>query len=232
MKRNQSGFSIVEIILAIVVVGLAGMVGWMYMQNTSKSSETNNSTLIKNSNSQQGRVNPVKATPVTTNTYKSKSLNLAFDYPSTWTIAPNDRENFYDTLYGDRILVKSPEDHALLFNTLSPKDKDKRTGCVTGLKDYKFEGLSRIIGTYILSYSLYDIPSIVLSNNAIAGSIKQDCANKNTQIKIARPSETTPYVVEFGNYVSSEVTTLGDKFEPGSQEYKEAVAILKSLRKI
>lgn len=56
--KNQKGFSVVEIIIAIVVVGLLGMVAWMYVTNVNKKTDTvaqNNSAAgSQKSEEQQG----------------------------------------------------------------------------------------------------------------------------------------------------------------------------------
>jgi prepilin-type N-terminal cleavage/methylation domain-containing protein len=95
MKVNQKGFSVVEILIVIVVVGLLGAVGWLvYDRQKSKTGEPLKATTTTNSsttatttpslekpttNSAKQTVNSAKQTV----TYKT--AKFSFDLPKDWT---------------------------------------------------------------------------------------------------------------------------------------------------
>ena len=63
MKSNQKGFSVVEILIVIVVVGLLGAVGWLvYDRQKSKTSETSN-TQVSTSQKEETPKQETKADP-------------------------------------------------------------------------------------------------------------------------------------------------------------------------
>lgn len=80
MKQNQKGFSVIEILIVIVVVGLIGTVGWLvYDRQKSKNSEQPKTT----------QVEETKKEPETSklSDYKSDELGLSFSYPTEWGTA-------------------------------------------------------------------------------------------------------------------------------------------------
>jgi len=80
MKQNQKGFSVVEILIVIVVVGLIGTVGWLvYDRQKSKNNEQPKTT----------QVEEIKKEPEASklSDYKSDELGLSFSYPTEWGTA-------------------------------------------------------------------------------------------------------------------------------------------------
>ena len=77
LKKNEHGFSAVELVLVLVIVALIGIVGWMVYKNHNKSTPA---TTVS------------ETTSTTTNPYagwKSYTLqyeNISFNYPSNWTL--------------------------------------------------------------------------------------------------------------------------------------------------
>ncbi len=47
MRKNEKGFGVVEILLVIVVIGLLGLVGWMFFSKQNDSKTNNNATTPK-----------------------------------------------------------------------------------------------------------------------------------------------------------------------------------------
>ena len=102
MKKDQNGFSVVEVIMAIVIVGLVGVVGWMFLQNSSKGSKTNDAAVTKDSHSDSSKSSAPKSTttpssrPISTDkpAPRTKTFNggygvnwVSFKYPADWTIS-------------------------------------------------------------------------------------------------------------------------------------------------
>lgn len=94
LQKDESGFSVVEIILILVIVALIGTVGWLIYKNQHK-----NSTAVKtaNSNTKPTIANKtVTATPVQSvnpyagwKTYNSiLNSGLSFKYPANWVFTP------------------------------------------------------------------------------------------------------------------------------------------------
>jgi len=92
MKANQEGFSVVEIVLVLVVVGLIGAAGWFVWQSNNKTSNKSTDTIQSTSTKSE---TPTPETAKAKNpyegwlTYKS-TLNsgLTFRYPPNWKFTP------------------------------------------------------------------------------------------------------------------------------------------------
>lgn len=95
MKRQsrQKGFSILEALIVVVVIGILGTASWfVYQHNKPKTTEAIGGDQTTNQNSNQ----QTTTTP-TTKTYASGKEKASFKYPSNWTLtrltantAPND----------------------------------------------------------------------------------------------------------------------------------------------
>ena len=72
MKKFEKGFSIVEVLIIIVVIGLVGAAGWLVYdrQSTKENTENSQSSIVQN----------VKAT--------DSASNFSFEYPENWQIEP------------------------------------------------------------------------------------------------------------------------------------------------
>ncbi len=89
MKSNQKGFSVVEILIVIVVVGLIGTVGWLVndRQKNNKSTETasNSNTATEQKETTKEEVKAVDPYNGWL-TFCDDKAALCFKYPSDWTI--------------------------------------------------------------------------------------------------------------------------------------------------
>lgn len=85
MKLNQKGFSVIEILIVIVVVGLLSAVGWLvYDRQTSKST---NSTLMSDTTpkpSTNTSTTPSETLPEGFIEYTNKELGVKFNHPKRW----------------------------------------------------------------------------------------------------------------------------------------------------
>lgn len=92
MKANQKGFSFVEILVVIVVIGLLGAVGWIVLD---RQKTKNDPTKTQTTESQKENTTPQSSqstVPSGFSEYKVKSFT--FLYPSTWTVtATHDKYN-------------------------------------------------------------------------------------------------------------------------------------------
>jgi prepilin-type N-terminal cleavage/methylation domain-containing protein len=81
MKTNQKGFSVVEILIVIVVVGLLGAVGWLvYDRQKSSNKEQASST------TQTEQIKKEPEAPKSS-VYKNDELGLSLSYPTEWGTA-------------------------------------------------------------------------------------------------------------------------------------------------
>ena len=72
-KNNQKGFSIVEVLLLLVVIGAVGFVGWyVWSQKLNQPAQTNSQN--------KDKVNVISHTDT--------SGSFTFEYPETWDIKP------------------------------------------------------------------------------------------------------------------------------------------------
>ena len=83
MKTNQKGFSVVEILIVIVVVGLLGAVGWLvYDRQKSKSNDKTTTQTTQQEQKQEPTKQETKAELATIKTTSGFSLS----YPKLWSI--------------------------------------------------------------------------------------------------------------------------------------------------
>ena len=93
MKKNQKGFSVVEMLIVLVVVGLIGVAGWFVFERQNNKTETA---------TQQTQQNSAKDTPKTTEQEEQSQLVipdgwvkygngiLGFYYPNEWEARDTD----------------------------------------------------------------------------------------------------------------------------------------------
>lgn len=91
MKANQKGFSVVEILIVVVIVGLLGAVGWLVYDRQKSQTGTKDTTAQTTTKSEA----PKKETATVKDpyegwkTYKSVlNSNLSFKYPADWEFEP------------------------------------------------------------------------------------------------------------------------------------------------
>jgi prepilin-type N-terminal cleavage/methylation domain-containing protein len=90
MKANQKGFSVVEILIVIMVVGLIGGAGWYVWQSKNKDKNTNTSD---SSQSTSNKVDKKQEAPTSTSNLKTTNLasnKVSFSSPSSWEVASRD----------------------------------------------------------------------------------------------------------------------------------------------
>lgn len=88
MKANQKGFSVVEILIVIVVVGLLGAVGWLvYDRQKSKTSEPPKTSTTTNRSTTTNSTPSIEksTTNSTRQTVTYKTAKFSFDLPKDWT---------------------------------------------------------------------------------------------------------------------------------------------------
>jgi Tfp pilus assembly protein PilV len=136
MKANQKGFSVIEVLLLIVVVGLVFAVGWLVYdrQNTkssetsktSKTAKTNEASPKKEETSEKETVTKFNATGFSVNTDK---------LPRGWTAEPDKIVNFV-TLNTDGCFIEVIKENNA---TLSASKYDEGTQALLASKDKKSE---------------------------------------------------------------------------------------------
>lgn len=91
MKNNQKGFSVVEILIVIVVVGLLGGAGWYVWKSKDKNQTpiTTNNTVQKTEPEIYKRSTTV---PSDWKTYSNQQYKISMSYPQNWTIRAEDND--------------------------------------------------------------------------------------------------------------------------------------------
>jgi hypothetical protein len=84
MRKNQKGFSLVEMLAIIVALVLIGGVGWYVYQ------AHHNNTKPAPTQSGQPTLKPTKSNKPGWLTFKSTKSDITFSYPSTWKIRRNE----------------------------------------------------------------------------------------------------------------------------------------------
>lgn len=113
MKKNQDGFSIIESLLVLVIIGLVGFVGWYVWNsktNTDKVLSVNNSgspRFKKKANAKVAAGGSQKTVDPTKDwvPYASSSHKFTLKYPQNWAVAANPELCGPDTL----LLGPTPE---------------------------------------------------------------------------------------------------------------------------
>lgn len=239
MAKNvkNNGFSVIEIVMAVAIVGLVVAVGWLYFGN------------VVNKNSRGDEMNSSKNAEQKSATLKShvsSGLGVEFDYPSTWSVTQNTdtklaKGDFNSAQNGsENLLVKSPSGYTLLFNTVATEGLGG-TGPCDNVNDQSivYEGDSKVGKSYVINF--VDNGAFVLrlssSKSGIVSPISCPSLDYASLIDVKEPVRTannlccaTPHQFEFGSLVWNEDPI--SKTKPSDKEYKEAVEILKSVRKI
>lgn len=104
MRKNQNGFSVLEGLLLIVILGLIGFVGWYVWrasQNANKSLD--NSADYLNTIAQQKREpepNDIDEIIEESNLaeYKNESIGLSYQYPKDWRVV-EETNDFYEVTF-------------------------------------------------------------------------------------------------------------------------------------
>jgi hypothetical protein len=125
MNNNQKGFSAVEAVIVLIIIGLIGFGGWYVWHskvNTAKNSTTDGSSVGGKSSSKK----PSGQQATVFKEYKNTSVGLSFKYPDTWDLTEN-LSNIRDLGDEGVISVVSPNGLALHIN---PNYGGKGGGCL------------------------------------------------------------------------------------------------------
>lgn len=237
MKRNQSGFSIVEIIMAIVIVGLLGALGWMYWTNVVNKKDDTNANVAKTATKTEAP--KATSTPAALKTYKLKTQPLEFNYPSSWSTQTslNTGKGSVDS---ESVEVSSPDGFTLALGTFG-SGLGGTGPCDRNITEFKFEGdVDKSLNSNdsgIVSYTLDNERFVLNIAGKTLSEAMNDCRGYAELINLGNiltDSDRDTYKATadnlvFGTNVLFQSVTSTTK--PSDTVYKEAVAILKSLRK-
>lgn len=101
MKVNQKGFSVVEILIVVVIVGLLGIVGWLVYDRQKSKTDDKSATQISQQAQQETKIVDLYEG---WKEYENASLALKFKYPADWKIVDES-----DNAIGALIRVQSPD---------------------------------------------------------------------------------------------------------------------------
>lgn len=231
-RHFQRGFGIVETMVVLVFVAILAGVGWMVWNNViNKPVQTKTTVEVK-----QDKAAP-KPAEVTTKTYKLPSLDVAFDYPSTWTV----RDNYVAGPAGpkrslDRLRIQSPDKFTLLLDTLAYGGLGGTGPCERHISQFKLEGRPQIDEAFgIVSY--YNDEDFILNiSNPTLEAAQNNCLHYQEIVRVREPTtdengyDRKAYALMFGTDILFE--TPVSKTKPSDKTLAEAIDILKSLRKI
>lgn len=151
MKKNQGGFSIVEVLLVFLAMGIIGAVGW-YVYD----SQTSNDPSVSTQSGQPGAQNTMDSL------VKYEDDFVSFDHPSDWKI---------EQQYG------SPaSQEGYLLNISAPIDKSLQDS-VTGLSNVYFGstiGINKSAGSgraCLADCTVYHVDKISPKSPEITGSL-------------------------------------------------------------
>lgn len=234
MKKYQSGFSAVEVVMMVVIIVLLGAVGWLFWDKIV------NKPAGETAASAASTKSPSPSPTVSTKTYTAKGINVAFDYPSTWELSEASDYSFKsDSPIDAHKTVTSPSGFSLVFSTISSSGFGGTGPCptVTGFKNY---GESKLSGAYAVIMDDGIGVDLQLSKNKSEQDQSTNCMYQNI-IDVSEPKYSSedmgytvvPYSFTFGTYLKYSDYEQGDRVsKPNDKELNEATAILKSVRKV
>jgi|GEM_PF-1736574 len=88
-KLNSKGFSAVEVVLVLVIVGLLGAVGWFVYDKNHNKTTTTHSTPATTAGANQTSAKPAGPYDGWKTYTSSNNLALSFKYPASWTVTEN-----------------------------------------------------------------------------------------------------------------------------------------------
>jgi hypothetical protein len=167
LQKNESGFSVVEIVLVLVVVGLIGTVGWLVYKNHHKTTTASVATTKSTSTTTTPKTTPTNT--VTYKTYSDSTAKASFMYPNTWTLSnikglcdePNGCAPSTDQI--SAVEITSPDSNIQLLwsgisgiggdcdNTIPPTQSDQSTlgGCTVETV-FSSTPISKATGLYVV----------------------------------------------------------------------------------
>jgi hypothetical protein len=163
--NNESGFSVVELLLVIVIVVLLGFMGWYIYHNDHKTN-----------------VNTTKLSSTSISVYSgwktfaTSYQKLSFKYPNNWVLTDNSTSNG-----NDDISIKSPSGLTVNMQALIPISSTDITASIISTSNVTFTGQS----DYLLYYS-----STAAQNNSTTGPVDEAYLSSSST-KIVYPSANT-----------------------------------------
>lgn len=201
--KNKKGFGTVEILLAILVIGLIAIVGWLVFDRNKK--QTDNGVAKTVSNQQVATVennNAENAKPDLTKdwqTYSNKAGGFSFKYPSTWAFTGNPEDCSEGLVLfgvnmsgGKNSAGKCASDGARAFGQMSVTWRTDRA-------DLSLCGLGDVWNTDLKeSTTVAGVPAIKTTGTYIADD--QDMggnAKGNTAIQYCLVKNNTQYIASY-----------------------------------
>lgn len=83
MKKNQEGFSVVEVLIVLIVLGLIGGAGWYVWKKNNDTKQTNTQNSQQNKQASDG---PTPDAYTNWKTYSSTKGGFSFKYPNDWLV--------------------------------------------------------------------------------------------------------------------------------------------------
>jgi prepilin-type N-terminal cleavage/methylation domain-containing protein len=123
MKSNQKGFSLPEILIALVVVGLLGVIGWLvYDQQNNKTNEQH-SVVQKSAEKKTDNSTSTEAIPDGFTRYQNKEFGFSFNYPSEWgSVVPASPPNLEELLFSGTFDKRTFDNQEDISFAIAPKD--------------------------------------------------------------------------------------------------------------
>lgn len=222
--KNQKGFSAVEALLILIIIGLLSVIGWHVWDSNKK---TNGSAKIAESK-------PLNGNPSEWSWYEKKGAGFKFSYPKNWKItelSPYTATNGVSAIASLNIEAQGAKnDNYGLHIDVYPKganikDIDASEG------DYKISSLTtgdKKEATLVGTINPNSNPSKLLTS-AYASS----CWPRACDIKLK--NDSTVYVSVSGGINGEEkngMYTITHGMDKNNQDFKTAVDILKTLTSI
>ena len=240
MKFNQKGFSIVEILIVIVVVGLIGTVGRLvYNRQYSQKYQRNSTTTNDNSNV----TNPTESAPADnyTDWATYNDEYVSFRYPKDWTVSK--QYTFADPYGALNINIKAPVD-----NSLTPADTNNKNlylaSSVLIAKDGRFTGNCTGCGQVFSVESIETADkgkgSLIIADSGVPGEpaiidlVSGQVAVGDKDYTPSGIRVGSNYSVRIsGSYVSGDLSLVGFKTVNGikdSQQYSLLRDLVKTIQ--
>jgi prepilin-type N-terminal cleavage/methylation domain-containing protein len=232
MKINQKGFSVVEILIVIVVVGLLGVAGW-FVYGHQKSTKQSSTTQAKSATSSSKETSTSVDRYAGWKTYKSSVEGFSFRYPADWELS--NTLDARDTSTKESAALKASNNFTLSFDVYSPSDVAREFVCANCV----FNGATKL-ETPNYGKSLYlVVDSNVVNNQPFQTLSISEYGKRDEQALKGWPyytSKTNPgYVVRWSGSYSRPgeageelLYSTYDDFI-GKPEVKTAKQILESL---
>jgi hypothetical protein len=200
MKDNsQQGFSAIGIIILLVVVAIIGGGGWFVWNknNSKKDPLPDMSVSIEEFKAAQAKTKEQEAPTIST--YRSSTLDLTFDYPSSWGEVAIADGTVVAPAHGSYSQVTFSNEPSILVNFVTGPGGSPLDGCPTFLTIIKHDSAlfdARVVGYSSGKLMVYDIGinqdddkrNVIISTNPTNLSILRSDATTT----VGTPSYTIP----------------------------------------